>query len=116
MAGPGAEEDEPVIVFSWREIAAALAHARQGGRALHLHRIVSAGSPQCFRKAVARGERIAHLFDLNADRLARTARALRVRTLYLDREDTDAQHLDLCGRPLRTLLKSVGRECLFRAR
>lgn len=89
--------------FQALEIAEALAHAQAGGQALHLHRIIvdRRKAPRCFVAAVDRGEHIAHLFDLDTDRLKATARRLGVRVVYIDRAGTDRQHLDLCGAPLR---------------
>lgn len=88
--------------FRCMEIDEALAWAAAGNQALHLHRIiVNDDAPRCFVDAVARGEDIAHLFDLDTARLIRTARSLGVRVVYVDRKGTDRQHIDLCAGPLR---------------
>lgn len=90
-------------VFASHEIAQAQAHAAAGGQALHLHCIIPdrRRAPRCFVAAVDRGEDIAHLFDLDTKRLKTTARRLGVRVVYVDREGTSGQHIDLCGSPLR---------------
>lgn len=90
-------------VFACLEIDEALAHAAAGGQSLHLHRVIPdrAKAPRCFVQAVDRGEDIAHLFDLDRARLVRTARELGVKVVYVDRDGTDRQHVDLVGKPLR---------------
>lgn len=92
--------------FACLEIDEVLAHAAAGGQALHLHRIIvnRSKAPRCFVAAVDRGEDIAHLFDLDRDRLVETARRLGVRVVYVDRDGTARQHVDLCGAPLRKAL------------
>lgn len=57
-----------------------------------------------------RCEDIAHLFDLDTERLKTTARLLGVRVVYIDREGTDSQHIDLCGNPLKTALEMCVKE------
>jgi hypothetical protein len=92
-----------VKVFTCLEIDEALAHAAGGGQALHLHRIIPdrKAASRCFVAAVDRGEDIAHLFDLDRGRLVATAKRLGVKVVYVDRDGTDRQHIDLCGGPLR---------------
>jgi hypothetical protein len=90
--------------FQMMQIDEAYAHAMDGGQALHLHSIVFASSPACFRRAVARGEQIAHLFDQDEARLRRTARELGVRIIVVEHPGTRGQHVDLCGGPLRRAL------------
>lgn len=92
--------------FETREMFEALDYAKAGGQALHTHRIIPdrAKAPRCFVAAVDRGEQIAHLFDLDTERLKTTARLLGVRVVHIDRAGTDRQHIDLCGKPLRTAL------------
>lgn len=89
--------------FKCMEIDEALAFSREGGQALHLHRIIANPdtAPRCFVSAVDRGEDIAHLFDLSEMRLIATAKKLGVKVVYVDRAGTDRQHIDLCGAPLR---------------
>lgn len=96
-------------VFAQRDVAAAKAHAAAGGQALHLHKIIPdrRRAPRCFVAAVDRGEFIAHLFDLDRERLIRTVRALGVRVIHVDRDGEPGQHIDLCGAPLRKLLAAV---------
>lgn len=93
--------------FTQWEIDEALAHAAAGGQALHLHRIIvdRAAAPRCFVRAVDLGQDIAHLFDLDGARLLMTAKKLGVSVVYLDREGTPRQYVDLCGGPLRRALE-----------
>jgi hypothetical protein len=86
-----------------REIREAIAHAADGGQALHVHNIIvdRSRAPACFVRAVDRGEQIAHLFDQDAERLLDTASGLGVRVVVVEHVGTEAQHVDLCGGPLR---------------
>lgn len=86
--------------FTARQINEAVAFSKAGGQALHLHRFVTAKAPACFKRDVRSGGNIAHLFDTNKSRLIRTCRLLGVRVIHIDREGTDKQHIDLCGKPL----------------
>ncbi len=88
--------------FAERELPAALEHAAAGGQALHLHARIAdwARAPAIFKRAVRRGEPIAHLFDRDRDRLVRTAQALGVRVVLVERGGTAKQHVDLCAGPL----------------
>lgn len=88
------------------ELREAEAFALAGGQALHLHRVIvnRARAPRCFVRAVDRGEDIAHLFDQDAVRLVRTAHALGVRVINVERRGGPGQHIDLCGLPLRRAL------------
>lgn len=97
--------------FTTIELREAFAYAAAGQQALHTHSIIvdAKRAPQCFVQAVRRGERIAHLFDQDKERLVATARRLGVRVIYIDREDTSHQHIDLCGAPLRRALQ----ECAY---
>jgi hypothetical protein len=90
-------------VFKDRELKEALAWAATGEQALHLHKIIvnRKKAPQCFVRAVDKGEYIAHLFDQDKQRLEETARDLGVRVILIEREGTPSQHIDLCGKPLR---------------
>ncbi len=92
--------------FRCLEIDEAIAHAVGGGQSLHLHKIIvdRRQAPQCFVRAVDRGEDIAHLFDTDDLRLVATARRFGVRVIKIDRPGTDRQHIDLCGAPLRKAL------------
>lgn len=96
-------------IFREREVEEAVAHSAAGGQALHLHRIIvdRRRAPRCFVQAVDRGESIAHLFDLDTERLKATARRLGVRVIYIDRAGTPNQHVDLCGGPLRKAMAEV---------
>lgn len=94
-------------VFQTREMHEAIAYAGNGEIAIHLHSIVFPRSPACFRDAVARGEQIAHVFGKDRSVLTSLARRLGVRIIVIDNPGTDKQHVDLCGAPLRKLLKEA---------
>jgi hypothetical protein len=86
--------------FAQRQLREALAYAQADGQALHImsgsFAYLRADTPNCFK-----GRReIAHLFDLDRERLVRTARRLGVQVIKVEREGTPKQHIDLCGRPL----------------
>lgn len=93
--------------FEALEIEEALGHAANGGQALHLHRIIvdRKKAPRCFVAAVDRGEFIAHLFDRDRARLVATAKRLGVKVIFVDRDGTDRQHVDLCGGPMWRAVK-----------
>jgi hypothetical protein len=94
-------------IFQQIEIPEAVAYAMEGGQALHLHRIIAnkAKAPSCFIRAVNKGENIAHLFDQDVERLRKTALALGVRVILIEREGCPKQHIDLCGAPLKKAIK-----------
>jgi hypothetical protein len=96
--------------FTTLELPKALAYAAAGGQALHTHRIIvnPAAAPRCFVRAVERGQDIAHLFDLDTERLKATAAHLGVKVLFIDKEGTSSQHIDLCGAPLRRAMAIAG--------
>lgn len=98
--------------FPTFELDEALAYARAGGQALHLHQIIPdrRRAPRCFVAAVDRGEDIAHLFDLDRARLVATAKRLGVKVVVVDRDGTDRQHVDLCGAPLRKAVALAAKE------
>ena len=93
--------------FKLREIREAIAHAAQGGQALHLmdeswaH--LRPDTPNCFK---GRGQ-IAHLFDQDKARLVATVRRLGVRVIKVEREGAPGQHVDLCGKPLALALGPI---------
>lgn len=84
------------------DLRAALAYAAAGGQALHLHRIIGSRTraPRCFLVEVDAGRPIAHLFDADPVRLAKTVRRLGVRVVRVERPGDPRQHVDLCGKPL----------------
>lgn len=95
--------------YCWRQLKQAVAYSMSGGQALHLHRfIMSKYAPACFKRAVARGEVIAHLFDQDYDRLVSTVKRVGVNVIQVEHEGTPEQHVDLCGAPLRQLLSQLG--------
>lgn len=100
--------DDRLQVFQTKEQDAAIAHAAAGGIAVHLHSIVFPHSPQCFRRAVARGEQIAHVFGQDAAELEKLAKHHGVRVIYIDKPGTPRQHIDMCCAPLRSLLDEIG--------
>lgn len=102
-------------LFTCYYVDEAIEYAKSGGQALHTHRIIVDydKAPRCFVQAVERGEDIAHLFDLDSARLIKTARKLGVRVIYIDREGTERQHIDLCGVPLRKAKEMCQQEEMF---
>jgi hypothetical protein len=80
--------------FEQHELRDAIAYAKAGEQALHVHRMNLNGHP-LFRRYPL----IAHLFDQNIGRLTCTARALGVRVVKIEHRGTDRQHIDLCGKP-----------------
>jgi hypothetical protein len=92
--------------FTDRQVEEAWAHAEAGGQALHTHAIICdrAKAPRCFVRAVDRGEKIAHLFDMDEARLVATARRLGVNVVVVERPGRKGMHVDLCGAPLRKAL------------
>ncbi len=90
-------------VFQQDQLREAIAHAREGGQSLHLHRIIvdRSRAPRCFVREVDAGRDICHLLDHNLDRLCKTARRLGVRVILVERGGTDTQHIDICAGPLR---------------
>ena len=55
-----------------------------------------ASVPGCFKRTVV----WAHLMDMDAERLEKTARRLGVRNVVVSSRGGRNQHVDLCGRPL----------------
>ena len=82
-----------MIKFEMKEIREAIAYSNRFGQALHIHTI-NAG-----HKLFKRYPVIGHLFDLDKDRLIRTATKLGVRVIKIEYEGTARQHIDLCGKP-----------------
>jgi hypothetical protein len=89
-----------VKLFQQQEIREAIACASAGGQALHLMSGAFAygrpNTPNCFKSR----SQLAHLFDQDRERLIQTARQLGVRVIKVERENTNKQHIDLCGQPL----------------
>lgn len=91
-------------IFKQNEIVEAIAYSKSGGQALHLHRFANPKTaPKCFVRAIASGEDIAHLLDQDRDRLITLAKSVGVKVLYIDKEGSDRQHIDVCGKPLEKL-------------
>lgn len=92
--------------FTTMQLREAEAHAAAGEQALHTHRIIvdRTRAPQCFVRAVDRGEDIAHLLDQDEARLRETVRKLGVRIVVVEHRGEPGQHVDLCAGPLRKAL------------
>lgn len=101
--------------FTTMSVGDAIRWAAAGGQALHTHPAlgVHSGSPAPFVRAGERGEDIAHLFDWNSNRLYRTAVGFGIRRVYVDKQDTIRQHVDLCARPLRVAMTCAVSESDF---
>jgi hypothetical protein len=90
-----------------KSVRKALEHAAEGGQALHVFpatRELRRRAPLPFKRTDEWG----HLFDQDRERLIKTARALGVRVVVVDRRDTPYQHIDLCGGPLRKAMALCG--------
>lgn len=91
--------------FEQWELPAALAFAITGGQALHLmsgaFAYMRTDTPACFKGR----SQLAHLFDQNKERLIATAKRFGVRVIRVEREGTERQHIDLCGKPLERALE-----------
>jgi hypothetical protein len=91
--------------FELKEVGEALLYAAEGGQALHVFpQIASIAAKKTTPGVFKRSHFWGHLFDLDKDRLIKTARQLGVRVIEIDREDTPRQHIDLCGQPLNRAL------------
>jgi LDH2 family malate/lactate/ureidoglycolate dehydrogenase len=84
----------------YRSLKAAIDHARSGGEAVYMHRVLSPSDPESFLTAYANDEYLGSLFDRDAERLARTANELGIGFARVHRPGTDGQHIRLCGTPL----------------
>lgn len=97
-------------VFQQREIHLAYAYSAGGGQALHLmdgaFAHMQARTPNCFKNR----RQIAHLFDMDTERLAKTARRLGVRKILIEHPGYYRQHVDLCGKPLERALAQAKAE------
>lgn len=106
----GKPAEPPLKHFPALDLDEALAHAAGGGQSLHTHTFIGnpATAPRCFVRAVRRGEKIAHLFDQDIDRLRKTARQCGVKIIVVEHAGTDRQHIDLCGKPLVRAMELCG--------
>jgi hypothetical protein len=82
-------------LFTARQVREAIAFAKSGGQALHIHPFTSSGV-RLFR----RYPESAHLFDMDKERLIATSKSLGLKVIKIEREGTETQHIDLCARPL----------------
>ena len=96
-------------IFQYKEIKQAIQYSKDGGQSLHLHRVIAnkKKAPTCFVKSINNGQYIAHLFDQNKERLIATVKELGVNKILIEREDTDKQHVDLCGKPLEKAIRII---------
>lgn len=96
-------------VYTLKEMHEAMnwATAEDGNVGLHLHAICRTTSPLCFRRAIERGEHIAHVFCQSYACLQRIGYFLGVSKIVIEYPGSVRQHLDLCGRPLKNYLSSV---------
>ena len=96
--------------FEKMDVVEALKHAKGGGQALHVWvpqagERMRPGIPACFKRSLA----WAHLFDLDTERLERTARELGVERVFIHHKGTERQHVDLCGKPLKLASRRCGK-------
>lgn len=99
-------------LFLTHQIREAIAYANEHplNSALHLHRIVFPNSPECFKRDVRLGLPIAHLFSTDLYFLREIAARHGVKRVFIDKQNTPRQHIDLCGRPLREVLEEMGED------
>lgn len=96
-------------VFQQKELREAIEHSVAGGQSIHLmsgsFAYLRCDTPSCFKGR----NQIAHLFDMNRERLVETVRRLGVRVIRVEREGTNKQHIDLCGKPLERALSEAAK-------
>jgi len=90
-------------LFKAREVQAAKEYSLRG-QALHVWDPGPGGWPGA-PLVFQRNRPWAHLFDMNEERLLKTARRLGVRRPRVDRRGELGQHIDLCGKPLERAMK-----------
>lgn len=100
---------ETIVLFQAREIRQAIAHALDGGVALHVWTPDPGQdwthAPQVFRKNMSQW---AHLFDQDRARLERTVRSFGVKQVFVHHAGTRRQHADMCATPLaRAVARSL---------
>lgn len=92
-----------------RQIGKPWEYAADGGQALYVyHPLRWPSAPRVFQREAKVGWPWAYLFDMDAGRLAATARRLGVRVVRIHREGMLGQHVDLCGEPLRRAVQECG--------
>jgi len=102
-----------IVVFDERNgstYADAMRCVQAGGQALHVWMPPREGypdAPEVFKRAQRNGEPWAHLLDKDKERLVKTVRRYGVRVVAVYRAGTPTQHVDLCGDPLRRILKEA---------
>lgn len=94
-------------VFEQRQLGEARKYSVEGGQALHLmsgdFAYLRRDTPSCFK-----GKKVlAHLFDQDRERLVKTVKRLGVSVIRVEREGTESQHIDLCGKPLERALSEA---------
>jgi len=95
-------------VFRCEELREATAYALAGEVAIHLHSIVFPQSPGCFKRDVNQGYPIAHVFGQDVEVLKRLARKCGVKKVFIHHPNSNRQHVDMCGAPLRALMLEAG--------
>lgn len=85
--------------FEMKQVRDAYLFSDEGGQALHMHTLNKG------HKLFERYPVIAHLMDMNKNRLISTARRLGVRVIKVEREGAQGQHIDLCGKPLERAIR-----------
>ena len=92
-------------LFETKKPADAIRHAMAGGQALHVYAALPVAAPACFK----RRRTWAHLIDHDRRRLYLTAKRLGVRKIRVHLGGSNAQHVDLCGKPLERALVAAGK-------
>lgn len=93
-------------LYQAQKIKEAILNANRGGQSLHIYKALPnlfPKAPRVFKQASIWG----HLFDQNKERLIETAVALGVNRIFIHSENTENQHIDLCGRPLRKAIENT---------
>lgn len=101
---------ENIKLFMLMELRDAYAYIAEHNTnvAIHLHWITTQRAPKCFVRDVRKGYPIAHVFCQDKQTLIELAKRHKIHKIFIDNEDEHGQHIDFCGKPLRTLLESIG--------
>ena len=87
-------------MFKQHELREAYAYAEAGEIAVHVHFMVFANSPACFKRDMNRGYPIAHVLGQDKEHLIAIAHDCGVKKVVVECQGTRRQHIDLCGKPL----------------
>lgn len=82
----------------------------RGETAVHLHFFVGRKAPWAFRASLRSGYPVGHVLDPSPDVLRGIADRVGAKRTRIERRGTVAQHIDLCGGPLRLLLQEIGED------